>query len=201
VGRGRGPGLPGESPHGPVHGDVPDTVQKNLAVTWGPIRLGGGRSCCELAGANHLEPPATGSSAGLQPSGRPSGAAPSSADERRQPGHELLGIEQDMGGAVAESIPALLDDLTGGIDREGRKTSFMAGMCAGYGSHQSARFNVLRYPGQSAAKIGFPPQPLWSGGNAFRPAFDRLKPPIPAPSAGEHRALPDSRATSVHPAG
>ncbi len=39
-----------------------------------------------------------------------------------------------MCGAIAESIPASLDDLTGGIGREGRKTSFMAGVCAGYGT-------------------------------------------------------------------
>jgi hypothetical protein len=31
---------------------------------------------------------------------------------------------------------------------------------------------------QPAAKIGFPCQPSWSGGNAFRPAFDRIKPPL-----------------------
>ena len=43
---------------------------------------------------------------------------PGSRHECCEAGDEVCGVEEDVGGAVAEGVFELIDDLAGGIDRE-----------------------------------------------------------------------------------
>lgn len=52
---------------------------------------------------------------------------------------------------------------------------------------------VLRICGQSTAEIDRPRRPSLSGGNCSRQPDHRRRPPLPAPSTGEHAALSHRR--------